>query len=175
MRPAVLILLLILIVAGGFVCSRQPNDKSQDRPIQNAAQRYDVDAALVKAIVWQESRFNPNARGKAGELGLMQLQYVAAIEWADSERIASYDHEHCLDPVTNTLAGTYYLRMLLQRYQHTDDPLPYALADYNAGRANVLKWNSGSAQTNSAQFIEQIGFPSTQEYVTSVMQRSKRY
>jgi len=37
--------------------------------------------------------------------------------------------------------------------------LPYALADYNAGRANVLKWRNGSAMTNSAALIDQIGFP----------------
>ena len=57
----------------------------------------------------------------------------------------TFAHEHCFDPGTNTLAGTWYLRKLMRRYAQTDNPLPYALADYNAGRGNVLKWNQGAA------------------------------
>ena len=99
----------------------------------------------------------------------------AAREWADAEHLPGFEHEHCFDPGTNTLAGTWYLGKLLRRYAQTDDPLPYALADYNAGRGNVLKWNQGAAATNSAAFIEQIGFPGTRDYVRSVMRRYARY
>jgi soluble lytic murein transglycosylase len=67
------------------------------------------------------------------------------------------------------------LKKLLKRYARTDNPLPYALADYNAGRGNVLKWNSGSAATNSAAFVEQIGFPGTKDYVKAVMGRYAHY
>jgi len=56
-----------------------------------------------------------------------------------------------------------------------DDPLPYALADYNAGRGNVLKWNQGAAATNSAAFARQIGFPGTRDYVRSVLRRYAHY
>jgi len=143
--------------------------------IRAAAKRYGVDPMLVKAIVWRESRFNPNARGTSGEIGLMQIQEVAAQEWADAERNLSFQHEHCFDPATNTLAATFYLGKLMKRYARTDNPIPYALADYNAGRGNVLKWNSGAAATNSAVFIEQIGFPGTKHYVKSVMRRQRIY
>ncbi|HWH67973.1 MAG TPA: hypothetical protein VNT26_01200, partial [Candidatus Sulfotelmatobacter sp.] len=61
------------------------------------------------------------------------------------------------------------------RYTQTDNPLPYALADYNAGRANVLKWNRGAAATNSTTFMEQIGFPSTKAYVRAGMGRYEYY
>ena len=143
--------------------------------IQAAARRYDVDPLLVKAVVWRESRFRPAARGRKGEIGLMQIQDVAAQEWADAERLHSFAHEHCVDPGTNTLAGTFYLSKLLKRYAQTDNPVPYALADYNAGRGNVLKWNGGAAATNSAVFVEQIGFPGTKAYVKSVMRRRAIY
>jgi soluble lytic murein transglycosylase len=73
------------------------------------------------------------------------------------------------------LAGAWYLKKLLKRYRQTDDPVPYALADYNAGRGNLLKWNSGSAATNSSVFIQQIGFPGTKDYVRSVMRRRGLY
>lgn len=150
-------------------------EHSQDAAIRAASFRYGVPIALIKAVVWRESRFNPNARGGAGELGLMQIQEDAAREWAEAEHVKNFDHAQCLDPGTNTLAGTWYLRKLLKRYTRTDDPIPYALADYNAGRANVLKWNSGAGATNSAVFISQIGFPGTKDYVDSVMAKYERY
>ncbi|SPE53582.1 Lytic transglycosylase catalytic [Verrucomicrobia bacterium] len=150
-------------------------EHSQDTPIRVAARRYGLEPALVKAVVWRESHFNPAARGRAHELGLMQLQEDAALEWAASEHIPGFEHQQCLDPMTNALAGTWYLTKLLHRYQRTDNPLAYALADYNAGRGNVLKWNSGEAMTNSAAFLSQIGFPGTKAYVESILQRYQRY
>jgi len=150
-------------------------EHSQDRVIRSAAQRYHVEPALVKAVVWRESRFNPAAKGRAGEYGLMQLQENAALEWADAEHLSGFDHQHCLDPATNTLAGTWYLGRLLKRYARTDNPLPYALAEYNAGRGNVRKWAKGEAATNSALFLEQIGFPGTRLYVQQVTARYLHY
>lgn len=170
-----LLLLVACGAAGIWWWHQGRQERSQDGPIRTAAKRYGVDPALVKAIVWRESRFNPKARGRSQEIGLMQLREEAAQEWADAEELYTFEHEHCVDPLTNTLAGTYYLSKLLRRYTRTDDPVPYALADYNAGRANVIKWNNGEASTNSAVFIEQIGFPGTREYVRSVMERCKRY
>jgi soluble lytic murein transglycosylase len=150
-------------------------EHSQDRRIYAAARRYGVDPALIKAVVWRESYFNPEARGRAGELGLMQLMDPAAQEWAEAERCYPLPESRLLDPATNTLAGTWYLRKMLRRYRLTDNPLPYALADYNAGRANVLKWTKGAAATNSAAFVEQIGFPGTKDYVLSIQKRQERY
>jgi len=174
-RARTIVLLLVLGGLAVFVSWRFRVDHSQDRPIRAAAERYGVEPALVKAVVWRESKFKPNVRGRAQELGLMQLQEAAAQEWADAEHITSFEHEHCLDPVTNTLAGTWYLKKLLKRYAQTDDPLPYVLADYNAGRGNVLKWNTGPAATNSALFIQQIRFPGTRGYVQTIIRRRNFY
>ena len=171
-------LILVLLFAGGLAVYwwwHGQLERSQDGPIRAAARRYRVEPALIKAIVWRESRFDPRAQGRAGELGLMQLQEEAAREWASAEHLDGFEHEHCLDPATNTLAGTWYLRKLLRRYAQTDNPLPYALADYNAGRGNVLKWCQGLAVTNSGAFLEQIGFPGTRAYVRAVMRRYAHY
>jgi soluble lytic murein transglycosylase len=146
-----------------------------DTVIAAAATRYQMEPALVKAVVWQESRFNPSDRGRAGELGLMQVREDAALEWASSEHIAPFQHANCLDPATNTLAGTWYLKKTLSRYKLADNPLPYALADYNAGRGNVLKWRAGRAMTNSAAFMDQITFPGTKAYVQAVLKRYAHY
>lgn len=174
-RYRLLLAFSLLGVAALFLWWNSSIEGHQDNPIRVAANRYGVDPALVKAVVWRESRFNPSVRGRAQELGLMQIREEAAQEWADAEHITGFEHAHCLDPQTNTLAGTWYLKKLLRRYSQTDNPVPYALADYNAGRGNVLKWNTGGAATNSALFIEQIGFPGTKAYVKSVLQRRQKY
>jgi len=173
-QASILCLLLVAgLIAYGLCLGRA--DRSQNGPIRAAAERYGVDRALVKAVVWRESKFNPAVRGRAQEIGLMQLQEAAAQEWADAEHITSFEHTHCFDPATNTMAGAWYLKKLLKRYAQTDDPVPYALADYNAGRGNLLKWNRGAAATNHAVFIEQIGFPGTRAYVKAVIRRRSFY
>ena len=174
-RSYSILLLLIVSVAIFYGLWEGHLEQSQDDAIRLAAQRYGVQPALVKAIVWRESRFNPAARGRVGEIGLMQLREEAAQEWADAEHIRGFAHEQCYNPMTNALAGTWYFKKLLQRYQKTDNPVPYALADYNAGRGNVLKWLTGEAATNSATFIDQIPFPGTKDYVQSILGRFGSY
>ncbi len=170
-----LLALLVVVGTAAYWLHEEQREKKFLPEIQAAAQRYGVDPMLGKAVVWRESRFRPDTRGRSGEIGLMQIQEDAAREWAAAEHISTFTHEHCFNPDTNLLAGTYYLGKLLKRYARTDNPLPYALADYNAGRGNVLKWTGGAAATNSAAFIEQIGFPGTKNYVRSVMRRYSLY
>lgn len=150
-------------------------ERRYDRAIRQAARRYTVDPALVKAVIWRESRFRADARGGSGELGLMQVRSLAGTEWAQSERIQQFSHESLIDPASNILAGTWYLGKLLKRYQHTDNALPYALADYNAGRTHVLRWMKDSASTNSAVFTVEIDFPGTQKYILAVLARYDLY
>ena len=171
----IVVLVIIADAVGGWLYYRHRREHSQDAVIRAAAARYGVDAALVKAVVWRESWFDPEVRGKAGEIGLMQIREPAAREWAEAERIAGFQHEHILDPGSNTLAGAWYLAKLLRRYPQADDPVPYALADYNAGRGNVLRWNQGAAATNSQQFLAQMTFPGTRRYLETVAARRARY
>jgi soluble lytic murein transglycosylase len=154
---------------------QERREHSQDEPILAAARRYGVDPALVKAVVWRESRFSPSARGRVGERGLMQLRELAAQEWADAEKITGFEESSLDDPRTNTLAGTFYLAKLLRRYSQADDPVPFALADYNAGRGNVLKWSRSTGTTHSEEFMARIGFPETRKYVRAVAERRIRY
>jgi soluble lytic murein transglycosylase len=134
---------------------------------------------LVKAVIWKESRFDPLVRGRAGEIGLMQVTAVAAQEWADALKLTRYSHEQLLNPSTNLHAGSFYLSKVLQRYSATDNPTAYALADYNAGRRNVLRWmsatNAPQARTNSAQFLAAMTYPGTRQYVEQILERRRRY
>jgi soluble lytic murein transglycosylase len=150
-------------------------EHSQDANILAAAQKYGMDPSLIKAVVWRESRFNPRVRGKVGEVGLMQVGKLAGQEWARAEDIPMFSHDQLFDPAKNIEAGTWYLRKALRRYGRTDYPARYALADYNAGRANVLRWTRDSAATNSVEFLRQMDFPRTREYVLSILKRQPKY
>ncbi len=170
-----LLILAIIDICAYLWWAGNKKERQYDKIIQNAAMEFKVEFALIKAVIWQESRFNEKAVGKAGEIGLMQLMELAAFEWADKKAIEDFEHSHVFDPYTNILAGTYYLKTRIARYKHTDNPLPFALADYNAGRANVLRWATGSARTNSVNFIKKIDFPSTRKYINQVSKRREQY
>jgi soluble lytic murein transglycosylase len=171
--------LLVIIALGTIVTlferCRTYREDSQDDHILAAAHKYGIDPALVKAVVWRESRFNPRVEGDAGEIGLMQVGELAAEEWAKAERKRFFRHGELFDPAKNVEAGTWYLRKCLRRYANADQPLVFALAEYNAGRSNVLRWNKGAASTNSAAFLKQMDFRGTREYVLSVLKRYERY
>lgn len=154
---------------------RTYREHSHDGVILAAAAKHGVHPALVKAVVWRESWFNPRAKGRSGEVGLMQIMAATGSDWAKAERVRVFVHDRLFDPQMNTECGAWYLRRLLNRYARTDNPLPYALAAYNAGPGNVAKWAIGPAATNSALFTQQIGFPKTRDYVTTVMKRFERY
>ncbi|MDQ6630215.1 MAG: lytic transglycosylase domain-containing protein [Verrucomicrobiota bacterium] len=169
--------LALLFLAGGiwYWWHSRRGDHRYDKIIRAAAVRYEISPALIKAVVWRESRFHSTARGRAGEIGLMQIRSLAGKEWAQAEHVLSFKDDDLLDPVTNILVGSWYLKKLLKRYRQTNNPLSYALADYNAGRSNVLRWNRGNAATNSAMFMEQITFAGTKEYVQAVTRRYEFY
>ncbi|MDP6904293.1 MAG: lytic transglycosylase domain-containing protein [Verrucomicrobiota bacterium] len=178
MKPKILLIILAVIVidlAALWWWRAYQLDHSQDATIIAAASIYEMDPALIKAVIWRESRFNPKARGAAGELGLMQIRDVAAGEWAKAEGITNFHHNQLIDSKSNVLAGTWYLKKAISHHQHTDKPIIYGLAEYNAGRSNVLKWNSGDAATNSVAFIEAIEFPSTRDYILSIQEKRKKY
>ena len=169
------LVLLGLLNLAAYGLWRWRRDHRHDAVILEAAHRYGVPPELVKAVVWRESRFDEGAVGSKGELGLMQLMETAASEWADSVHATSFIHEHVLNPATNTLAGTFYLGRLLRRYPQTDNPVVYALADYNAGRGNVLRWMKGAAVTNSSAFLQQMTFPGTRAYVQDILAKARGY
>jgi soluble lytic murein transglycosylase len=172
LRNVLLLALIGVLAVKGWLYWREHRF---DAAIAQAAQRYQLDPALIRAVIWQESGFHADARGRAGELGLMQIREPAALEWASAEHIKGFDHAACLNPLTNVLAGTWYLRRVLRHYSQADDPLPFGLAEYNAGRGNVLKWLADDGATNSAAFIERIGFPGTRAYVQNILQRYQDY
>jgi soluble lytic murein transglycosylase len=187
-----LILCVLLALAAGFaylaVRSGDPiytfyewmspaRFKQYDRLIRSVAVEHHLDPMLVKAVVWRESRFDPKKHGAAGERGLMQVSEKAANEWARENKIDNFRVEKLFDPKTNLEAGTWYLRRAFEHWETQSDPMPFALAEYNAGASRAQRWSGGNrvdampAQT----FLKKIDFPGTRKYVDSIIARYEFY
>ena len=166
----------LAVTAGWWVYGkRYGRERRYDALIREVSREHGLPPALVKAVIWRESAFRVGARGGAGELGLMQVTEGAAQEWADARRDRGFQFEHVLDARTNLHAGCYYLGKVTRRYLRTDHPYAYGLADYNAGRGNVLRWMQGPGLTNASVFLGDMTYPGTREYVQSILRRSGRY
>jgi soluble lytic murein transglycosylase len=148
-----------------------------DKLIRSVAAQHRLDPMLVKALVWRESRFDPKKHGSAGERGLMQVSEKAANEWASENKIDNFRDEELFDPQTNLRAGTWYLRRALDHWQAQPDPLPFALAEYNAGASRAQRWVGGkeSVPISRKQFLRRIDFPATRKYVEQIIQRYEFY
>ena len=142
--------------------------------ILDAAGRYRVPPRLVAAVIWQESRFRPNCRGQAGELGLMQVMPNSGREWAKTEGITDFSAVALLNPATNVLAGTWYLGRAIDRWSHNHDPIPAALAEYNAGHSSAARWAGASSGAHQA-FVDSISYIPTRRYVQHIVRRFRAF
>ncbi|HEX4084816.1 MAG TPA: lytic transglycosylase domain-containing protein [Chthoniobacteraceae bacterium] len=149
-----------------------------DTLIREVGAEYHVDPMLIKAVAWRESGFRPGKVGKNGERGLMQVMEAAASDWAKQKKRAGFVPDDLFDPHTNLEAGTWYLKKALTRYASKDDPMTFALAEYNAGKSRVDKWvgdtNQGAGAT-AGDLRDSISFPSTREYVDTIIDRYRFY
>lgn len=149
-----------------------------DGMIEQAALRHGVSPSLIKAVIWRETRFKPDVAGSRGERGLMQITEAAAKDWVDAEKIETFVVTDLFDAKTNIDAGAWYLARGLRHWAHKNDPVPFALAEYNAGRTRVRRWERDSGRTVefTAQDLQQaMDFPATKQYVGDIVERHRRY
>jgi len=148
-----------------------------DHLIRSVAIEHHLDPMLVKAVVWRESRFDPRKHGSAGERGLMQVSEKAADEWAGENKINNFRVEQLFDPKTNLEAGAWYLRRAFERWKAQSDPIPFALAEYNAGASRAQRWSGGDTvdAIPVGKFLQNIDFPATRKYVESIIARYEFY
>ncbi len=148
-----------------------------DEWILEAARQWNVDPHLIKSVIWRETEFNPKKVGKARERGLMQVTPTAGQEYAAAAGIARFTEHNLTDPRTGIMAGTWYLSRALARWEDRDNPVPFALAEYNAGRSRALRWatSTGGGKMPAIQFIESITYPSTKAYVQAILERYEQY
>lgn len=144
-----------------------------DGLIEQAARKHKVDPLLVKAVVWRESRFHPEKVGAAGERGLMQVGEAAARDWAAAHKIEVFVYPDLFDAKTNLEAGTWYLSRALEHWKNRDDPVSFALAEYNAGRSRVETWAANSA--SAGRMLRSAARAGTRGYVEDINRRFRFY
>lgn len=130
-----------------------------------AAGRFDVDPALILAVIAVESKGDPEARGSAGERGLMQLMPATAIEQAGMLGMEDPAEVDLFDPETNITLGAAYLQKQLLRFTRPS----LALAAYNAGPARLQGWLDRNPDLDPDAVIERKAFPGTRAYVANVL------
>lgn len=143
--------------------------------ILSAARANGVPRELIKAVIWRESRFDASAHGLADERGLMQVTPRAGADWARANQIARFHPDSLFDPHTNIHAGTWYLGRALRRWSSADRPVPFALAEYNAGLVHARRWAEGMDPLQAEAFIERVDFPTTVRYIRDVEERMEFY
>jgi len=147
-----------------------------DDLIRTVSGTHNLDPMLVKAVVWRESRFDPQKFGSASERGLMQISEKAAQEWAHENAAHDFRVEELFDPKTNLEAGCWYLRRAADHWRNQSDPIPFALAEYNAGASRAHRWAGDDVHAISPDnFRANIDFPGTRKYVESILDRLKFY
>lgn len=126
------------------------------------ARNYRLDAPLLAAVIYQESKFDSRAESRQGAVGLMQLLPATAKGIASRTGGSRFVVADLYDPELNVRYGAWYLRHLLDRYGDEET----ALAAYNAGQGKVDEWRARG---------EGIAFAETRAYVARVEQLKRIY
>ncbi|MTI96216.1 MAG: lytic transglycosylase domain-containing protein [Firmicutes bacterium] len=143
--------------------------------IEERAGQYDLDPALVAAVIKVESNFRADAVSRRGATGLMQLLPSTAT-WISEQMglaVAAEEIEDLLvKPEFNLMLGTWYLNNLAREF---DNDLPLVLAAYNAGRGKVRSWLEDDVWSGKMEDREQIPYPETRDYLGKVELAQGRY
>ena len=123
--------------------------------VRGHAKNYDLDPALLAAVIYQESKFRADAKSSSGAIGLMQLLPDTARGIAVRTGGDAFVVHDLYDPEINVRYGAWYLRHLLDKYGDERT----ALAAYNAGQENVDRWRAEGRG---------IAFGETRHYVSRV-------
>ena len=137
---------------------------------KNAA-LYNLEPALVCAVIHAESKFAENALSHKGASGLMQVTEKTADWIAGQMDLPDYNYVRIFEPSLNISIGCKYLSWLLDRYNNTD----LAITAYNAGSGNVDKWLKNAEFSSDGKRLEAIPFKETREYLRRVQINKRIY
>ena len=132
---------------------------------------YELDPYVVAALIAQESTFDANARSGANAWGLMQIVPPTGRRLAKELHFRRFSTSMLTNGDTNIRLGTLYFKRLVEQFGGTY----YALASYNAGENRVVRWKAERPGMDEDEFIDDIPFPETQNYVKRVLGIAEDY
>jgi soluble lytic murein transglycosylase len=130
-----------------------------------------LDPYLVAALVAQESTFDAAAHSGANAWGLMQIIPSTGRRLARAEGVRRFRTSMLTDPQVNVRLGTRYFADLVKRFGAAH----LALASYNAGEHRVVRWQADRSGLDRDEFIDDIPFPETQNYVKRILGTAEDY
>jgi soluble lytic murein transglycosylase len=139
--------------------------------IREQAAEKDLDPALIAAVIYAETKFDPRP-SPAGAQGLMQILPATAYYLAHLSGGTSFTASDLAEPSVNLAYGSYYLRYLLNHYDGNE---MLAVAAYNGGLTNVDAWVARANAAGRQLAVEEIPFPETREYVHRVLSAQVAY
>jgi soluble lytic murein transglycosylase len=139
--------------------------------IRKQAAEKRLDPALIAAVIYAESKFEPR-ESSAGAEGLMQILPETAYFIAHLTGGSAFTASDLATPSINLAYGSYYLRYLLDHY---DGDEMLAVAAYNAGLANVDRWVARAKANGRELTVAAIPFPETRAYVERVQSAQREY
>ena len=149
------------------------DDTLYSSEIKQAASRHGVPPELVRALIFTESRFNAFARGRKGEIGLMQLLPSGAVaDWARIHKVAEPGEDELFDPVLNLEIGCWFIGRALRRWQGYKDSVELALAQYNAGESRANRWKP---EDKNGSVLPRITLAGTRRYIEEITRRYRNY
>jgi soluble lytic murein transglycosylase len=139
--------------------------------IREQAAAKHLDPALIAAVIYAESKFDPRT-SSAGAQGLMQILPATAYYLAHLSGGSRFTESDLATPSINVAYGSYYLRYLLDHYKGNE---LLAVAAYNGGLANVDSWSARANADGGRLTVAMIPFPETREYVQRVLDAQQAY
>jgi soluble lytic murein transglycosylase len=139
--------------------------------VKEQSTRYTLDPYLVVALIREESAFGERAVSRAGAIGLMQLLPRTADQIVNANGVGE-ENRNLESPVANIKLGTQYLAKMLEEFKGNR---VLSLAAYNAGPHHVRRWVETRGHRSDDEFIEEIPFSETQQYVKRVLGSYYRY
>ena len=122
----------------------------------------DNNPIILQSIIKEESHFNPYAKSFVGASGLMQLMPVTYLEIQKNLGLS----EDIFDTKSNIKAGTAYYGNIKRVLGDKD---LYAISAYNGGMGSVKSWFTKLVYNDTDEFVEQIPYPETKNYVKKVL------
>ena len=139
--------------------------------IRKHANAYDLDPYVMAALIAQESTFDPGIRSVANAWGLMQVVPPTGRRLARTLGMRRFTTSTLTNPEANVRLGMLYFSQLVRRFGGTY----YALASYNAGENRVVRWKAERPDLDEDEFIDDIPFPETQNYVKRILGTAEDY